>query len=241
MKIAVIGDVHANLEALTAVLADIDAQKPGAVYCVGDVVGYGADPSACIKLLRERSIPTVAGNWDLTVAGTSGDIEKYSPRAKSSAYWTRGALSPEEKKYLASLPESIVENGVQIVHSTPDEGNPMTYVLSVDDAKKAFAAAKKEVVFHGHTHVPLVYFDEDPVSYSKDETFAIPGGVKALVDAAASGQPRDGDPRTIWCLYDTDTREGVYRRCDYDNKTAAKKIVDSGLPELLGERLLKGK
>jgi diadenosine tetraphosphatase ApaH/serine/threonine PP2A family protein phosphatase len=241
MKIAVIGDVHANLEALTAVLADIDKEKPGAVYCVGDIVGYGADPSACIALIRARNIPTTIGNWDQTVAGTAGNIDDYNSRAKSSAYWTRGALSAEEKKFLASLPEIIVENGVQIVHATPGEGNPLRYIMSVDDAREAFAAAKEAVVLHGHTHVSVAYFDEDPVSYSKDGVFTVPGGAKALVNVGAAGQPRDGDRRAIWCLYDTETRKGEFRRCEYDNQTAADKIVASGQPPLLGERLLTGK
>jgi diadenosine tetraphosphatase ApaH/serine/threonine PP2A family protein phosphatase len=241
MRIAVIGDVHANLEALTAVLAAIDAEKPDAVYCVGDIVGYGADPSACIALIRKRRIPAVIGNWDRTVAGTGEDIEGYNSRAKSSAYWTRGALSADEKKHLAALPGEIVENGVQIVHATPGEGNPVKYLMSVDDAREAFAAARAPAVFIGHTHVPIVYFDEDPVSYSNQDAFAVPAGVKALINVGAPGQPRDGDPRAIWCLYDTATRRGEFRRCEYDAQAAADKIVAAGLPPLLGERLLKGK
>jgi diadenosine tetraphosphatase ApaH/serine/threonine PP2A family protein phosphatase len=183
----------------------------------------------------------VIGNWDQTVAGTVDNIDGYNTRAQCSAYWTRGALSPEEKRFLAGLPDTVIENGVQVVHARPGEGNPIKYIMSVEEAHEAAAAAQAPVVFHGHTHIAGVFFDEEPLSYSKDDEFTVPAGVTAVINVGAPGQPRDGDTRAIWCLYDTETRKGQFRRCEYDKETASRKIIESGQPSLLGERLLLGK
>ncbi|MDP6112708.1 MAG: metallophosphoesterase family protein [Planctomycetota bacterium] len=241
MKIAVLGDIHGNLQALKAVLADVDTIRPGKAYCHGDVVGYGANPRECLQLVRERGWPVIAGNWELAVAGDEAcSPEEFNPRARLSVYYCRGALSREEKNFLRDLPQEIVEGGVQIVHGSTVPHRAKRYVLKVEDAEEAFGAAQAMDVFMGHTHIQLIYLNESPVSYSSDDVVTIPPGVSALINTGAVGQPRDRDPRARYCLYDTETRTVEWRRIEYDREKAASLIREEDLPEIFADRLLTG-
>lgn len=245
MKIAILGDIHANIEALEAVLADLDTVGPDKVYCTGDVIGYGANPRECLGAVREREWPVVVGNWEQVVGGTGNtQPEQFNPYAAASAYWTLGAMTREEKQFLAGLPESVCDEGIQIVHGSTGEDKPCRYVLSLEDAKEALEAAMATVAFLGHTHVPTAYLGGDTVDTvieTHDETLKLADGATAVVNTGAVGQPRDGDVRACYCLYDTEAREVVRRRVEYDVDKAAAKIVDGGLPQVLGQRLTVGK
>jgi diadenosine tetraphosphatase ApaH/serine/threonine PP2A family protein phosphatase len=239
MKIAVLGDIHGNLEALQTVLEDIDTQKPDRIYSVGDLVGYGADPSACIARIREREIPAIKGNQDVAVLDDSV-VEQFNPYAKASIYWTRGALSFEEKDILENLPYGITEDEYEIAHGMPGD-NTFRYLMKIEDAAEAFELSKVPVIFVGHTHVPAIYLDTDPIEYVKELEYIVPADTRCIVNVGSVGQPRDNDPRAAYGLYDTETREVKIIRIEYDNKTACEKIIKAGLPPILGERLIEGK
>ncbi len=239
MKIAVLGDIHANLEALQTVLEDVDKHKPDKIYSVGDLVGYGADPSACIALIRERNIPTIKGNQDIAVLDDSV-VENFNPYAKAAIYWTRGALCEEEKEYLDSLPFDITEEEFEIVHGMPGD-KTFRYLCQVKDAEEAFDLSKAPVIFVGHTHVVISFLDGDPIEYVKECDFTLPEGQRCIVNVGAVGQPRDSDPRAAYGLYDTETREVKVLRVEYDIETACNKIIKAGIPPILGERLREGK
>ena len=244
MKIAILGDVHANLEALTAVLADLDAQSPDHVYCIGDVVGYGANPRECVAIVRERGWPVVLGNWEEVDAGVDGKgPDDFNPKARASVYWTRGALPKKDRDFVGSLPVEVVTDGLQFVHGSPAGKKTQAYVMpnASEDAEAAFAGAAAEIVFHGHTHVQIVFARENLISYSTDDTFEVPADTPVLANTGAVGQPRDGDSRARYCLFDTDTRLIEWRRCEYDIEKAAASILEAGLPEVLAERLRMGK
>jgi len=241
MKIAILGDIHANIEALQAVVADLDELKPDRVFCVGDIIGYGAAPRECLALVRERGWPSVIGNWEVVLTPNDAFTpDNFNPYAKCSIYWTRGAMTAEEKEHCVALPMSIVEDGIQIAHATTGEDKTHPYLMKVEDARAAFDAAEAPVVFVGHTHVPFTFLDGDPIEYVKESEFTIPDGVKAIVNTGAVGQPRDKDPRASYVVYDTESRTVTRRRVDYDVEAAVKRIVDGGVPPILGERLRGG-
>ena len=238
MNIAILGDIHGNLEALQTVLEDVDKQKPDKIYSVGDLVGYGADPSACIALIRKRSIPAIKGNQDVALLDDE-ILEQFNQYAKASIYWTRGALSSEEKEYLRDLPEGIPEDGFEIAHGMP--GDTFRYLMKIEDAKKAFSLSDAPAIFIGHTHCPVSFLDTDPIEYVKETEFTVPEGRRCIVNVGSVGQPRDKDPRAAYCMYDTESKKVEIIRVEYDNETACQKIIDAGLPKILGERLIEGK
>ncbi|KAB2924208.1 MAG: metallophosphoesterase family protein [Bacteroidetes bacterium] len=232
MTTAVISDIHGNLEALTAALEEIDRLGIRRTVCLGDVVGYGADPAACIDRLRERGIPAVMGNHDKAAAGLL-DTSDFSTAARAGIAWTASRLTPEHTDYLASLPLFFSEPEAMYVHSSPDRPEEFRYLLRWEDAEKSFGAFPQELCFVGHTHRPVIFGGEGV------ERALRPGG-RYIVNAGSVGQPRDGDPRSCICLFDTERREVRHVRLRYDAETARRKILDAGLPPKLGDRLLVG-
>ncbi|MEW5798480.1 MAG: metallophosphoesterase family protein [Bacteroidota bacterium] len=232
MTIAIISDIHSNLEALTVVLNEIERLKIRQVYCLGDVVGYGANPNECIHLLWERNIPCVAGNHD-KAAIKEIDIDDFSDAARSGIAWTRSVLTHESIQYLKSLPLSLVEHGIMFVHSSPDEPQEFRYLIYPEDTLFSYKAFSVPLCVVGHTHRPVV-FCEDMVSTHivRDKKF--------IVNAGSVGQPRDGNWRACFMLVDTDAWSIEYVRLEYDVKTAREKILAAGLPKKLGDRLLVG-
>ena len=242
MKIAVLGDIHGNFEALQAVLADMDAVRPERVFCTGDIVGYGADPRECLQVVRERGWPTVIGNWELVVApGGTVSPDEFNPFAKASAYWTRGVLTDDDRQYLGKLPESICQDGIQVVHGFPGEGKATRYLIRLEDAADGFAAAAAPTVFLGHTHLPITFLGTQPVTFTAQAQFQLAGGTRAIVNTGSVGQPRDGDARASYAVYDTEARAVQVRRVAYDIDRAARKIVEVGLPDVIARRLSLGK
>jgi len=224
VKYAVISDIHANLEALLSVLSDIDALRPGFVVCLGDIVGYGADPNACVDIIRERNIPSVMGNHDAAAAGVTEPCN-FNPAAREAALWTRNELTEENADFLAALPDSIETEHFLAVHGAISD--PDKYILDYGDAEPEFyLMGRHRLCFFGHTHVPARH-----KSLSGPERF--------LVNPGSVGQPRDGNPRAAFLIYDTDT--GIeFRRAEYDIASAQEKIIESGLDKRLAERLSRG-
>ncbi len=238
MKTVVLGDIHGNLEALEAVLAEVDTIGPDNIYSVGDVIGYGADSSACLSIMREREIPFLQGNWEWSLFSEEAP-DQFNKYAAASVYWMRGALSKEEKEFIRTIPPGIKEHGFEVAHGIP--GDFRRYMLKPEDAEQAFLTSDEDLIFIGHTHAPMAVYEARPLDYVTETEFTIPEGKRCLVNVGAVGQPRDGDSRAAFCLYDSEERKIEIRRVEYDLEKAASKIIEAGLPRILAERLAMGK
>ncbi len=239
MKIAFLCCIHGNLPALEAVGKDLDAIQPDKVYCLGDVVNYGAQSRECVAYVRERNWPTLKGNHEAAVIDPSL-AEEFTPRAKLCLYYTLGNLGKSEREWFKTLPESIEEADFQVVHGSPAGVMWQQYILNNEHAEQAFAAARRPWVFNGHTHVPMAFFNTTPLSYSKDARWKLERKIPALLNVGSVGQPRDKNPRSCYALFDTDTLEVQLRRIEYDIERAAALIMEAGLPKFIAERLKVG-
>lgn len=237
---AILGDIHANLDALNVVLDDCRAQGVTDFLCTGDVVGYNACPRECMKIVRSLGCPVVVGNHDYYVASQQ-NLDDFNPAAAAVVEWTREQLSEDDINWLRNLPFTVTQMGVTLVHSTMDNPESFGYVFDNLQAEANFLMQKTPVCFHGHTHCPMIYeksmngvFRIDP------QDFTLPIGRKYFVNVGSVGQPRDGDPRATYVIYDPKARQIRYRRLEYDIESAQAKIRLAGLPERLAERLAVG-
>ncbi|MEZ7957968.1 MAG: metallophosphoesterase family protein [Rubritalea sp.] len=240
MKIALFGDIHANLEALETVLADAEAQGCDSYVCLGDVVGYNANPSECLEIVRQMGCPVVKGNHDEDAAGDHS-LEMMNPIAAEALQWTRDQLTDEQRDFLARMRMVRQVEDFTIVHSTLDQPNVWNYVTNKFDAMSNFSYQFTQVCFHGHTHVPRVFVRGSKVQDVPPESIAIEDGMKYFINAGSVGQPRDGDGRASYCIYDMEAKMIYFRRLDYDIATTQKKILAAGLPEALANRLANGR
>ena len=240
MRFAIFGDIHANLEALNAVLEDSAAQNCTAHLCLGDVVGYNADPSACLELVREMGCPVIKGNHDEDASGDHS-LEAMNPIAAEALQWTRDQLSGEQREWLKKLRMVRQVADFTIVHSTLDQPSGWNYVTNKFDAMSNFSYQFTSVCFHGHTHVPRVFRRQDRVEEIVTDSIVLEPEAKYFINAGSVGQPRDGDWRACYAIYDLEKREVTYRRIEYDKDTTQKKIRAAGLPEILADRLNDGR
>ncbi|HTZ07146.1 MAG TPA: metallophosphoesterase family protein [Gaiellaceae bacterium] len=242
MRIAVVSDIHANLAALEAVLAEIDAESPDELWCLGDLVGYGPRPSECTEAIAARAAICLAGNHDLAVIGKL-DLLEFSGEAGDAARWTRGVLTDVARDYLDGLEPAGKRDGIALFHASARD--PVwEYVLSDDVAEATLELAGTRLVLVGHSHAALrVAFRDDG---SLDGGLAPAGtevdlaGGRVLLNPGSVGQPRDGDPRAAWLLLDTDAQAAGFRRVAYDIERTQTEIRAAGLPELLAIRLADG-
>lgn len=245
MRLAIISDIHANLPALEAVLADISDRQLDEIWCLGDVVGYGAQPNECTALVSDRCALCLAGNHDLGVLGEI-EISSFSPAAADAALWTRERLEPEARDYLASLEPADETREVALYHASPRD-HVWEYVLWPEQAGECLEVQAKRVSLIGHSHVALCFRAATNGDPAATEGAQIPGGstIEAaegrwLLNPGSVGQPRDGDPRAAWLELDTESWTALYRRVDYPIERAAEAILEAGLPEHLGRRLFVG-
>ena len=238
--IAVLGDIHANLDALEAVLADCREQGATEYLCTGDIVGYNACPHECLEIVRGLGCPVVMGNHDHYVSSNQ-NLSDFNPHAAAVIQWTRGQLSEEEIAYLNSLPFVATKMGVTLVHATMDSPEAFGYVFDHLQAEAHFTHQVTPLCFHGHTHCPMIYEKQIGAVYRIDaQDFSLPIGRKYFINVGSVGQPRDGDPRAAYALYDPKARKIRFRRVEYDIEAAQAKIREAGLPERLAERLAVG-
>lgn len=240
MRIALFGDIHANLEALNAVLADAEAQGVTDYVCMGDVVGYNADPAACLEKVRAMDCPTVKGNHDEDASGTHS-LDSMNPIAAAALQWTRDQLSDEQRQWLRRLRMVRQVADFTVVHSTLDQPANWNYVTNRFDAMANFSYQFTQVCFNGHTHVPRVYVKTDKVQEVPADSIAIEEGAKYFINVGSVGQPRDGDWRAAYGIYDLEHKLVVVRRVEYDIATTQQKILAAGLPEMLAERIAEGR
>jgi len=242
MKVAVISDIHANRQAFEATLEAVAASDAAELWCLGDLVGYGADPDACVALAREHAAVCLAGNHDLAVTGDI-PLDEFSRGASIAAQWTREVIAPENLEFLCSLKPQGEEEQIGLFHASPRD--PVwEYVLSALLAELCLDTQRNRVCLIGHSHVALSFVRREgelttgeprregtSLDVSEGEWLLNPGSV---------GQPRDGDPRASWLLLDLDRMQAVFHRTDYDVAGAAAAIRAARLPDSLAERLEYG-
>jgi diadenosine tetraphosphatase ApaH/serine/threonine PP2A family protein phosphatase len=242
MRIALLSDVHGNLPAFEAVLGDVEEQSVEAVWCLGDLVGYGAEPDECVQLARDRCELSLAGNHDLVVTGDI-PISDFSSSAAAAARWTQETIGDETMAFLRGLRQADPEREPALYHASPRD--PVwEYVLSTWQAAENMDVMEGRVGAIGHSHVAL-WFHRDGDGQVTGATAE--AGLDAdlsdgrwLLNPGGVGQPRDGDPRAAWLLLDTSTWTATWRRVEYRIDLAARAIEEAGLPRMLAERLYSG-
>ncbi len=238
-KIGIIGDIHGNLEALEGVLAALEADGVQRIACVGDVVGYGANPSECLAVVRERAEACVAGNHDYGAVGKK-PLDYFNAAAREALGWTAKRLSEDERLWLSGLPLVHTGDEYQLVHASFYDPLEFAYVFNTEEAASSFSRQTGPLAFFGHTHWPCTFFDGDPVRHALQRVVPLDPPARLFVNAGSVGQPRDSDPRAAFAILDLDRRRITFRRVDYDIGAAAGKILDAGLPASLAERLSLG-
>jgi diadenosine tetraphosphatase ApaH/serine/threonine PP2A family protein phosphatase len=241
VRIAVLSDVHSNLHALEAVLAEVDAGAFDEIWCLGDVVGYGPRPNECAAILRERATVCLAGNHDLVVIGRIA-MSAFADDAGVAALWTQRVLDEDARAFLETLEPLATRPATQLFHGSPRD--PVwDYVLTEDAARQSFAMTSEPLVLVGHSHVALE-LSSDGIGIrgglaegGKDVDL---GGPRRLLNPGSVGQPRDGDPRAAWLELDLDGKQATFRRTVYPIDLTQAEMREHGLPEILAERLAHG-
>ena len=242
MKLALISDIHGNLEALTAVLEDIDKQQVDKIHCLGDVVGYGSEPTACLELVNKTCDIKLMGNHEYVILGLESP-DNYTHIARISAEWTRSRLTDRDFSFITDFEMDRSLDNLYLVHSSPFEPEQWHYILSPEEAAQAFERLEGWLCFHGHSHIPLIFSEaqDRPPRERVGHSFLPDSENRYLVNIGSVGQPRDNDPRACYVTFDTDEGEVTYHRVEYDIETAQSKMAQAQLPEMLIDRLAVGR
>jgi diadenosine tetraphosphatase ApaH/serine/threonine PP2A family protein phosphatase len=246
LRLAVLSDVHSNRPALETVLASIGAAGVEEIWCLGDMVGYGADPDACTALIREACAVCLAGNHDLAVLGEL-DVSSFSETAEIAVRWTREVAAAETLEFLRGLEPTGSREGIGLFHASPRD--PIwEYVLSTDQAEAALDAQEERVGLIGHSHISLFFTRPDGVRPAYVQGAQAGDGAAIdlsdgdwLLNPGSVGQPRDADPRAAWLELDTERWTARFHRVPYDIAAAGEAILAAGLPSSLAERLQVGR
>ncbi len=242
MKYAIISDIHSNLHALTAVLGEIDARGVQHIFALGDLVGYNAFPGEVLSQITARNIPSIMGNHDIVCCGRENPIW-FNDVAKEAALWTRRRLSEAERQYLGGLPnEERIQQTVYAVHGSPMSRDD--YLMDLMDALNCFQHlpdTKIQICFYGHTHIPAIFSFHGPShdSVGTGKHMLSPRN-RYFINPGAVGQPRDGDRRASFAVFDAEEMSVEIIRTEYDVESAMKAVLQAGLPHFLAERLQVG-
>ena len=243
MKYAIFGDIHGNLDALEACVGHMRQQSVDQFVCLGDVVGYGAQPAECVSLVRELTEICIAGNHEYAVCGKMG-LEFFNAYAKEAIEWTQKQLGEEELQFLRGLPlvERIGE--FTVVHSTLHAPEAFGYIETLYSAHMSLSFLDDQACFVGHSHIPITFIldqEQKTLTYTMDEEIRLAPTHKALVNVGSVGQPRDENPKASFATYEPESGLIQIQRVDYDAESAAQKIREAGLPEVLSSRLIMGR
>jgi diadenosine tetraphosphatase ApaH/serine/threonine PP2A family protein phosphatase len=243
MRYAILGDIHANLLALEAVIDMAKQRGVDQILSVGDVVGYGAGPREVLDVLRDENIPAVMGNHDAAIAGLL-DTTFFNPMAKEAVLWTQGQLTEGDLDWLHQLPMLLHSEGCDVAHGSYAEPELYKYIQSTEDADPSLDLLPQKVCFVGHTHVPVTILrmadNPERSFYTMDSRIDLTYADKALINVGSVGQPRDEDPRAALGIYDTHTNTYELLRVEYNIKLEAKRILSAGLPKMLADRIFLG-
>jgi predicted phosphodiesterase len=240
MRYAILGDVHANLEALDAVLETLQKDKIDSYISVGDIVGYGADPVECLKKIRQVAKIIVAGNHDFAAVGKL-NIDFFNTYAKQSALWTREQLTEMDREFLRNMKLVDYLDTFAITHSSLHYPELFEYIQTSFDAQLSFTQQNTPLCFVGHSHVPVTFIQKKTVTFTTHTVSEIDENHKMMINVGSIGQPRDENPEAAYAIYDTQEKKIWIKRIRYDVDRAAKKIIVSGLPPILAERLRYGR
>ena len=239
MRYVLISDIHGNLEALRAVLSFVKHLQPYQLYCLGDVVGYGADPHECLQLMRDEANLILAGNHDLAVAGVIGS-DDFSPIAKTAVEWRRATLDEDEITTLSNLPLVYIDGDYCFTHASPVEPMRFSYVRTLDEVAEILSSIGQKFCFVGHTHLPVVVrMDEKKGSLEvlHQTQIKILDNCRYFVNVGSIGQPRDSNPDACMVILDEEAGTLEFFRVPYDVAACQSKILSQGLPSYLAERL----
>lgn len=240
MRYGILADIHSNLEALETVLGALERERPDRILCAGDLVGYGPDPAACLALIRQRRIPAVGGNHDWAVAGKL-ELAWFNETSGRAVEWTMQQLGEADRRWLGELPLLLRDAEITLVHASCHEPAQFPYLFDLVEVERSFTAQETPIAFIGHTHRPAVYtMEAGRVRGGALSEGKVPVGEKVLVNVGSVGQPRDGDCRASYCLYDSKQNRLEIRRLPYHLERTQAKIRKAGLPEFLAQRLAVG-
>jgi len=228
MKFAILSDVHANLEALQAVLADSMEQSCAHHVFLGDFVGYCADPKACVDIVRAMNAPCVKGNHD-EYCSTDMPLDDFNPKAANVVQWTRDQLAEDDLRWMRELPLVRSVDGFTVVHATLEGPERWGYVFDKLAAAASLTHQNTQVCFYGHTHVPLVFVRDGLLRGGTYTKFKLESGKRYFVNVGAVGQPRDDNPNAAYVIYDNEERTVELRRVPYDTAAAERKVRQAGL------------
>jgi predicted phosphodiesterase len=244
MRYGILSDIHGNLEAFRAVLERLTGHRVDRTVCLGDIVGYNADPNACVEIVRREGIASVLGNHDTRAVGMEEPFD-FNAAAARAVLWTREQLSEENRAFIAALPREREIEDAFLVHGSIHATD--RYILFAQDLRDNFSMLRDlpgqpRICFFGHTHVPAAYGSTGPgIRQEPVGRVLVAGERQYLINPGAVGQPRDGDPRAAFAVYDTDDRTVTFHRVEYDVAAAQDKVIKAGLPPRLAERLAYGR
>lgn len=246
MLYAIISDIHSNLEALEATFEAIDKIGVDEILCLGDIVGYNANPNECAEIIRECGIKSIMGNHDRAICGIS-EPDNFNEYAKEAVFWTRKQITQENSDYLKSFEKNIlIEDRFLLVHGSPR--NPDEYIFSARSARENLEYLENNfkdisICFFGHTHVKALYYlqERHGIASETEEGITLSGNDKFLVNPGSAGQPRDGDIRGSFITFDSEKRLIRFEPFSYDIEKTASKVIRAGLPKYLAERLFLGR
>ena len=240
MRYILISDIHGNLEALQAVLEFAKKLEPYELYCLGDVVGYGADPQACLHLLQDEANLILAGNHDLAVASMIA-CNDFNPIAYKAVEWTRRALDEDDIETLSNMPLVYVDGDYLFTHASPIEPMEFRYVRTLDDVAEVFSSIGQRFCFVGHTHLPVLVSMKErtgAMQIVRENRITIRDGHRYFINVGSTGQPRDSNPDACVVVIDEESETIETLRIPYDISTCQSKILSGGLPSYLAERLI---
>lgn len=241
MKYAILADIHANLEAFQAVLADIKERQADRIVLLGDVVGYCADPKECIRLAQQHIDLIVQGNHD-EYSACEKPMDHFTPTAAETILWTRKQLNTAERSFLINLPLQRHTEHFLMTHASPWHPEHWHYVINRESAAYGFSAFNDRVCFVGHSHSPVMFSEKgEIIQANRYQQFHIKPGERYIINPGSVGQPRDKDPHASYITYDTESGFIQLHRVDYDIRTAQQKILNAGLPERNAYRLSSGR
>ncbi|MBA4313466.1 MAG: hypothetical protein C0417_12655 [Chlorobiaceae bacterium] len=233
MRIAIISDIHSNLEALTKAFEIIEQKNVDEIICLGDIIGYGANPNECLSLIKQNSTQILLGNHESVIVNPA-QIEEFTPNARIAAMWTYEQLDDDNISFIKNLPLTIKLSDLLFVHSSPFEPEEWHYIIYHEERDRNFKYFSENICFFGHTHFPGIYTDGgEEKNINRNEKF--------LINVGSVGQPRDHDPNLSFGIFDTQLWNYENIRAEYDIKTASEKILSAGLPRHLAERLFVGR
>ncbi len=243
MRYVIFSDIHSNLEALEAVLEAFSKERVDKYLCLGDIVGYGADPNECARRVKALAPFVVAGNHDWACMDKTNIIDYFNDAAKTAILWTKKTLDEAGKEYLNSLELVKREDNIMLVHATLENPQEFGYIQTLGAAKRSLDLLDStNVCFIGHSHAPVIFLEDGgQIRYSFRKHIKIAPNIKYIINVGSVGQPRDGNPQSCYAVYDSDLGTVEIKRIKYNVKKAKRKIIAAGLPYFLADRLEMGR